>query len=110
MNACVYRQRGDGATGGSIGNARRGGTAVPVVVAALLLPLAAVATATLCAALFGYVVLAVVWRVSAATVNRLTDRRGEAGGEVEHHRRVIEQRPSSQPLAEVMLAEFAPVA
>ena len=116
MNASVYRQRGGWATGVGGGVGRRSGAAVPVAVAALLLPLAAVATATLCAALFGYVVFAVTWKVSAKAVNRITDRRGEdavdeaAGAEQHPHPRVILPRRSSQPIAEVMLAEFATAA
>jgi hypothetical protein len=49
-------------------------------------------------------------------VNRITDRRGEdavdeaAGAEQHPHPRVILQRRSSQPIAEVMLAEFATAA
>ena len=109
MNASVYRQRGDWATGVGSGVGRRGGAAVPVVVAALLLPLAAVATATLCAALFGYVVLVIAWKVSATAVKRVADWRREAA-EVEHYSRVIQARPSSQPITEVMLAEFATAA
>jgi hypothetical protein len=104
MNAIVYRRRGDWATGTGAnvgGSGRRGGATVPVVVAALLLPLAVVATATMCTALFGYVVFAVTWKVSAKVVSRVTDRRGEAlddAADELDHTRVIQSRTDSQPI------------
>jgi hypothetical protein len=110
MNASVFRHRGELASGH--GSSGRNGASVPLAIAALMLPLAAAATATLFVALFGYVLFAVAWRVSAAAATRLTNRRGEAVDvdDDDEDAEVIQHRPCPQTISEIALSGLATAA
>jgi hypothetical protein len=72
MNARAFRQRG---------NLSLGVGSVSPALAIVLLPLAAAATATLCAALVGYVAFTLVWRTSRALA-RVPNRRETAASDL----------------------------
>jgi hypothetical protein len=76
MNPHAFRRRGDLSVGGG-SDGRTARASVSPAVAAVLLPLAAAAAVTLCAALLGYALFTLLWRTSRMLARATKRRRGE---------------------------------